>query len=292
MESVGTKLRQERLRQGLTLNDVTASTRISLKNLQAIENDELSNISSAFFYRSFVRQFAQRVGLNYSELAAAVQGWASTMPEPPMPGRLQAPLPNVPRLQPSRPKSFRWLFSFFALVAVLTGCSTLYGMWESSRYSLQASVTSFVKSLTGTSKNRTSQDAVLGGNKATSAAVARAPQKIAPPVQPPVAVAIPPARFRVEVAAIERTWLSITADEKEIYNGVLEAAETKVLEAHETGRIRAGNAGGVNVLFNGKTIGALGPRGEVRTVVFTKDNYQIVEPPAHIALTGFNPSGE
>jgi hypothetical protein len=136
----------------------------------------------------------------------------------------------------------------------------------------------------------------LSGNKAISAPVARAPQKIAPPAQAPVAAAISPADpaagFRVEVAVIERTWLSITADQKEIYSGVLEPAETKVLEGHDTGRIRAGNAGGVNVLFNGKTIGALGPRGEVRTVVFTKDNYQIVEPPAHIALTGFNPSGE
>jgi hypothetical protein len=165
-------------------------------------------------------------------------------------------------------------------------------MWESSRYNLQASVTSFVKSLAGTSKDRASEHAALRGNRAVSAAVARAPQKIAPPVQPPVAAAISPAGFRVEVAAVERTWLSITADEKEIYSGVLETAETRVLEAHDTGRIRTGNAGGVNVLFNGKTIGALGPRGEVRTVVFTKDNYQIVEPPAHIALTGFNPSGE
>jgi hypothetical protein len=157
---------------------------------------------------------------------------------------------------------------------------------------LQASVTSFVKSLAGTPKNRTSADAALRGNKAISARVARAPQKIAPPVQPPAAVAISPAGFRVEVAAVERTWLSITADEKEIYSGVLEPAETRVLEGHDTGRIRTGNAGGVNVLFNGKTIGALGRRGEVRTVVFTKDNYQIVGPPAHIALIGFSPSGE
>jgi cytoskeleton protein RodZ len=259
MESVGEKLRQQRVRQGLTLDDVSASTRISLRNLQAIENDELAGISSAFFYRSFVRQFAQRLGLDYSELASAVQDWASTMPEPAMPGQLQAAMPKVPPLQSTRPKNFRWLFSFIALIAVLTGCSSLYGMWQSSRYNLQASVTSFVNSLAGNSENRAAE---------------------------------PTSGFRVEVAAVEATWLSITADNKEIYSGVLEAAKTKALKGHKSALIRTGNAGGVNVLFNGKTIGSLGPRGQARTVVFTRDNYEIIEPAAHIALTSFSPSGE
>jgi cytoskeleton protein RodZ len=316
MESVGQKLRQHRLGQGLTLGDVSATTRISVKNLQAIENDELSQISSAFFYRSFVRQFAQRLGLDYSELAAAVQSWASTIPEPAMPGQLHAPLPKVPPLQPVRAKNFRWFFSFLALISVLTGCSSLYGMWENSRYSLQASVSSFINSLAGNSANR-AQTRVVSRVRASSAQRAGVPQQPAAspltnlpvtptpernsvlpdgPAEPPVAVAHPNAEldsgFHVEVAAVERTWLSITADDKEVYSGVLEVAETKELEGHDSARIRTGNAGGVSVLFNGKTIGSLGPRGQVRTVVFTKDNYEIVEPSAHIALTSFSPSGE
>ena len=96
----------------------------------------------------------------------------------------------------------------------------------------------------------------------------------------------------MEVAAIERTWLSIVADDKQIYDGILEVAERKVLEGHENASIRMGNAGGVSVLFNGKTIGSLGPRGQMRTVLFTKDNFEIVQPPAHIALTSFSQTGE
>jgi cytoskeleton protein RodZ len=311
MESVGEKLRQHRVGQGLTLNDVSASTRISLRNLQAIENDEVAQISSPFFYRSFVRQFAQRLGLDYSELAVAVQSWASTMPEPAIPGRLHAPLPDVPPLQPVRAKNFRWLFSFVALISVLTGCSSLYGIWETSRYNLQASVSSFVESIAGNSKNRT-QGTAESRRRSSSAQPASPPQKViaAPlttaPMTPtpernsvlnespaePVANADSDSRFRVEVAAVERTWLSISADHKEVYSGVLEPAEKKELEGHDSARIRTGNAGGVNVLFNGKTIGSLGPRGQVRTVVFTKDNYEVIEPPAHIALTSFSPSGE
>jgi cytoskeleton protein RodZ len=312
MESVGEKLRQQRVRQGLTLDDVSASTRISIKNLQAIENDELSGISSAFFYRSFVRQFAQRLGLDYDELAVAVQNWAGTMPEPTMPGQLQAAMPKVPPLQPTRPKNFRWLFSFIALIAVLTGCSSLYGMWQSSRYNLQASVSSFVNSLAGNSQNRAAGDAIVRRSKRNSERrVTPLPQRTttspvaaafeekrvsgAAPAEPIIATkpgAEAASGFRVEVAAVEATWLSITADDKEIYSGVLETAETKSLNGQDSARIRTGNAGGVNVLFNGKTIGSLGPRGQVRTVLFTKDNYEIIEPAAHLALTSFSPSGE
>jgi cytoskeleton protein RodZ len=311
MESVGEKLRQQRVRQGLTLDDVSASTRISVKNLQAIESDELSGISSAFFYRSFVRQFAQRLGLDYDELAAAVQEWANTMPQPAMPGQLQAAMPKVPPLQPTRPKNFRWLFSFIALIAVLTGCSSLYGMWQSSRYNLQASVTSFVNSLAGNSGRRPAEAGVVNRGRAGPARrVASALQSAvsSPLVSPkqeqalsdgrakPMTAAKPSAEpgpgFRVEVAATEATWLSITADDKEIYSGILEAAGTKTLNGHDSGRIRTGNAGGVNVLFNGKTIGSLGPRGQARTVLFTRDNYEIIKTTAYIALTSFSPSGE
>jgi cytoskeleton protein RodZ len=298
MESVGEKLRQQRVRQGLTLDDVSASTRISVKNLQAIESDELSGISSAFFYRSFVRQFAQRLGLDYDELAAAVQEWANTMPQPAMPGQLQAAMPKVPPLQPTRPKNFRWLFSFIALIAVLTGCSSLYGMWQSSRYELQASVTSFVNLLSGNSGRRAAEAGVVNRGRVSQARrVATAPQNAVPslsdgPAEPAKRSAEPSPGFRVEVAAVEATWLSITADDKEIYSGILEAAGTKTLNGHDSARIRTGNAGGVNVLFNGKTIGSLGPRGQARTVLFTKDNYEIIKTTAYIALTSFSPSGE
>ena len=81
-------------------------------------------------------------------------------------------------------------------------------------------------------------------------------------------------------------------DQKIILWDIATGKLIKELEGHNSARIRTGNAGGVNVLFNGKTIGSLGPRGQVRTVVFTKDNYEIVEPSAHIALTSFSPSGE
>lgn len=289
MESVGQKLRAIRLQRGLTLEDISAKTRISTKNLQAIERDDLSPIGSSFFYKSFVRQFAQQLNLDYSELAAAVQSLTATLPEPLMPGQTasRVALPSVPALRSRRRKGLHWISSFTSLIVMLVACSTLYSMWQNSRASLQARISGFVSSLT---------DHSMGQGRGT---VPQTP----PPERDPVASAAlaasapaPSAAFRVELSAIERTWLSIVADGQETFTGVLETAETKVLEGHETARIRTGNAGGLNVVFNGRAIGSLGPRGQVRTVVFTRSGYETFEPPAapaaHLTIAPFIPNGE
>ena len=329
MESVGEQLRKERERQGLTLQDISASTRISLKNLSAVEDDDLSQFCSAFFYRSFVRQFAERLDLESSEFAAAVQSQAKTMPEPAMPGQVSAPLLKVPPIQSSKTKTFRSIFSVVALIAVLAGCSRVYAMWQDSRNNLEASVTSFVFSLSGKLKTRENraiaakkverpavpvQQAIQNAPAPSSdgnsqaEAVQQRPEavqndngpdlaKMAAPddqSENPVTEAEAPItpEFRVEVAAIEPTWLSIVADEKQIYSGTLEPAQTKVLEWHDTARIRTGNAAGLTVSFNGKDIGSLGPHGQIRTVVFTKDSYDILEPSPELQPASFSPSFE
>jgi hypothetical protein len=98
------------------------------------------------------------------------------------------------------------------------------------------------------------------------------------------------------LSATEPTWLSLTSDGKSAYNGMLEAATTKVLDSHDRARIRMGNAGGVNVLFNGKSLGALGKRGQVRTIEFTAAGYREIVLPTPPAVQPqsavLNPIGE
>ena len=40
--------------------------------------------------------------------------------------------------------------------------------------------------------------------------------------------------------------------------------------------LRLGNAGGVTITLNGKPIGPVGPKGQVRTLQFTSGGFQIV----------------
>ncbi|MBV9266260.1 MAG: helix-turn-helix domain-containing protein [Acidobacteriaceae bacterium] len=149
MESIGLKLREARLRSGLTLPDISAATRIKLKTLEAIENDDFAQIDSPFAYRSFARQFGGCVGLRSPEFDSALQASSTAIPEPLVPGQAGAPAPpNLPSLRPQRTKALRWLLSLASLVLMLVACSNLYAMWQNSRTNLQTSMTDFVGSLT------------------------------------------------------------------------------------------------------------------------------------------------
>jgi hypothetical protein len=47
----------------------------------------------------------------------------------------------------------------------------------------------------------------------------------------------------------------------------------------------------VNVLFNGKALGPLGKRGQVRTIEFTAAGYREIIPPA-LPVAVLSPTGE
>jgi cytoskeletal protein RodZ len=295
MESVGQKLLSARLRTGITLEQISAKTRISVGNLQAIENDDLSAMSSPFLYRSFVRQFAEESKIDYSEIMAAVQAASHTMPEPLMPGQGDTTPPHIAPLRQRGSRGFRWLYSFGSLGIMLVACSTFYAVWQNSKGDVAGSVHWFFSSIQDkASAPKMRRDAAprkSGGDATTATPAPRDSAAGDQAQQPPETTQSVPddSAFRVQVSALERTWLSIVTDGQEKFSGILEPFHTKVLEGRETARIRTGNAGGLDVFFNGKELGALGPRGQVRTVVFTRDSYEIVAPSPHIALTHFIP---
>lgn len=132
MESVGEKLRSARLQKGLTLEDVHDKTRISLKNLEAIERDDMSRFGSPFFYKSFARQISDQLGLDYPNLAAAVDAAAGVIPEPLMPGQDENPHARAVSAKSSKRGRMRWLYSLGSLLTTFALCSGAYAIWGGS----------------------------------------------------------------------------------------------------------------------------------------------------------------
>jgi cytoskeleton protein RodZ len=95
----------------------------------------------------------------------------------------------------------------------------------------------------------------------------------------PVPNSNPNATVRVELTADEPVWVLARADGKYLFSGTLEPKQTRVVEASGTLLLRLGNAGGVNISLNGKPIGTLGAKGQVRDVQFTSGGFQIVAAP-------------
>ena len=66
---------------------------------------------------------------------------------------------------------------------------------------------------------------------------------------------------------------------------MLQPSQTKTLTASDAAQMKVGNAGGIEVRLNGKEIGPLGGRGQVSTILFTPDKFQIVDPQETAAAT-------
>lgn len=310
MQTVGSVLKEERLKQGLTLESISVDTKLPLRSLSAIESDQVSTFGSQFFYKSFVKQYASRIQVDYRAIAPQVEAQASEIPVPPLPGETTHP-PDVPAIDPPKSRArLRWVFPSVALIAVLVGCSGVYAWWEGqhglteagtpaaasaaasqSTTPIQASSSS--DSTPSTATSTTSGDASSSSGGASPVAAPDASPKSEQAVTPDAVPTASASEVQLKLSALEQVWVSVIADGNSIFTGVLQARDTKVFESRETAKIRIGNAGCVQVVYNGRSIGALGPRGQVLTAVFTPQNYEILsnegQPPpvAQLGLTKY-----
>ena len=67
-ETVGDRLRRERLSKHITLEEVAEATRVNLETLQAIEADDKNKLPARVFVQGFIRLYAKHVGLDPEEV--------------------------------------------------------------------------------------------------------------------------------------------------------------------------------------------------------------------------------
>ena len=64
MTTLSARLRRERERQGITLESIAASTKISASLFRGLERGDVSRWPSGIFRRSFIRAYATAIGLD------------------------------------------------------------------------------------------------------------------------------------------------------------------------------------------------------------------------------------
>jgi cytoskeletal protein RodZ len=64
MESFGGRLRYERERRQINLRSIAETTKISVPLLEGLERDDVSRWPSGIFRKSFIRSYAEAIGLN------------------------------------------------------------------------------------------------------------------------------------------------------------------------------------------------------------------------------------
>jgi cytoskeleton protein RodZ len=280
MNSVGRILRSARERQGREVAEIADELCLTQQYLRAIEDDDVKNLPGTFFYKNFVKQYAAIVGVKDSEIRAGIEALTAAADEPVLPGALaHAPIRPLDPIVADGNRSYfggaRLGLSVGGLVVVLMACSGFYAWWirPAERPKPQAPV---IQSSVQSSAQTVSQSAPQNPSPAATATVQVSAEGQTQTVDGINQVVL-------NLSATEKTWLSVTSDGKHLFSGFLEPSQTKTLSTGvEAARMTVGNAGGLEVRLNGKPIGPIGKSGQVRVVVFTPDNFQVLplDPPA------------
>ena len=148
MTPVGENLRRERLKRNLELEEISRELKISMRFLQAIENDQYDKLPGGVFAKSFARQYARLLGLDEEDIAGQVQQVVGPV-EVPQPVETPKPMafssihvPKVDEWQTVGDRRFHWSgwFSAVVLVAVMLVCSAVYAWLQRPKATATAHV--------------------------------------------------------------------------------------------------------------------------------------------------------
>lgn len=65
---IGKRLQEERLNQGISLEEVKSETKIQTRYLTAIEENDWSKMPGNFYVRAFIREYAEVLGIDSTSL--------------------------------------------------------------------------------------------------------------------------------------------------------------------------------------------------------------------------------
>jgi cytoskeleton protein RodZ len=299
MAGFGEYLRREREMRGVSLDEISAATKISIRFLKAIEDEELASLPGGIFTRSFVRTYARYLGLDEERVLADCQLSGRQKPEVDI---RRIPTNRAPRgggASRTRIVALLVAFILLALGYALFLYSRRMAEQQSSAPLLvpagaAAPATNPASSATpapsqpstptqtagneaqpapstttGASSAATAPGTPPGGPSAPASATNQANPAATPAASNGVA---PNTDLELQVAAAERVWVAIEADGKTVQQKVLNANEVENLKAHNSFDVTVGNAQGIVLTLNGETLKPLGRRGEVKSVHLTRED--------------------
>ena len=242
MASFGENLRRERELRGVELRDIADATKISVRFLQALEQDRVDVLPGGIFPRSFVRQYAKHLGLDPDRMVTEFDD-------------VDGPEPAVPKT-PSSARKRSDARPLLVVVGLLLLAGVGFLAWKTSRpeaRSANAEPSAVVPPPTSFPPDRVYPPPTPTPNAAPSAGEVKA--------------------MALRLTATEDCWIAVQAEGAKVVDRILKTGETLTVNAKNEMALSVGNAGGVAYTLNGRAGVSLGREGEVRrNIVITRES--------------------
>ncbi len=263
--------------KGLSLADVFARTRISKRNLTALEQGDFAVLPHDVYTRAFIRQYAELLEIDPQPFLAKYAAYLKTLEDPQPTRKNEGPVTSTPQ------KSFvKKLAGVLAvLFVVMTLSFVIYNQSQNQpERSLDEATSPDVRSPAlppdQTSSEPVTQPAEAGGAVVASPVPASVEPSLqnamTPPVQtrtvpsPPQTANIPEGTVsgtqKLTIQAREISWIGIRIGRQERQQVMLHPGDTVTYEGNRF-RLDIGNAGGVDIFLDAKPLPPLGSRGQV-----------------------------
>jgi hypothetical protein len=245
----GEELKKLRLDKQVSLMDISFSTRINIKFLEAMEAGRFSVLPQAYV-RAFLREYGEAVGLTADEIMLRYDGVREELnPSAPREARPIAPLiPTLPMpksVETKKPIAFSSLKKNLGFAAIIIAAvAFVFYLRNSSSKPLE-------------NTPEISFDSVVKESEATT----YKPDTLARIVLP--APVIKADSLRLEIISSDSVWISILIDGKRTVEYLFPPNRSRLLTAKDQFSITMGNAGGAVFKLNGRDLGTLGRRGAV-----------------------------
>lgn len=228
----GERLKRERELREVSPNEVVVATRISLRFLEALENEDWEKLPGGVFNRGFVRAIARYLGLDEEHLLAEYDLARGDQSVP------ASPENRIP--QPSKWVALVLAVGALVLIIALLAAG-VYGWrkYSASRHTrADSSVTS--QSLAGAQPG----SAIAGGSQANSA-------------------------LELSVSTSKPTRIRILADGKSVFDSEIAAGQNHHFAAQTAFEVTAGDSGAVLLELNGQAMPPIGSPGASGTIVLS-----------------------
>lgn len=260
--SFGSWLRRQREVREISLREIADASKISLRYLEAFEQDRFDVLPAPIFARGFLREYAKYVGLDPDEVVNHFLSAKQAL-EPEGEGEPEAEPP------PSRSS---WTLNLLLVLAVLTVIvlvALLAFHAERTRGGQSEPAPAMEPSLpappAGEPPSAAAGEEAPSGPVAVAAPAATVPAATVPAAELDGRQAGPEAEapLTVTLEFRDRCWVVVDVDGRREIQQEVAAGESLRLEAQEQVRLTLGNAGGVEVRVNGQRLDLGRGSGEV-----------------------------
>ncbi len=292
MGSFGERMQREREMRGITLEEISESTKISSRCLRALEEEEFDKLPGGIFNKGFVRAYARFLGIDEDQAVADFVAASGGEQDQPLP---DPPEPRAMALGQRAEGHLNWRAFALLLLLLTTVVVTAWKLGPAAFQRVSAAVTERLS-------RKPAPPPVPPSVRPQSAPDVPAVALLPPPAAAqkpmakakPVAVAVgapatpspatsdaatapppaPPRTFVVQIRATQDAWVQIVADGTLLSEGVLVPPAEKRVRAAKQVTIKTGNAAGVEVSFNGQPLPSLGEENQMATVTLTAAGVQ------------------